>query len=33
MAQNRDWFIGLVKRIVTFGMQRRRKFLAQFFWL
>jgi hypothetical protein len=32
MAQNRDWFIGLAKKIVTFGMERR-KFLAQFFWL
>jgi hypothetical protein len=31
MAHVRDWFIGLVKKIVTFGTQRRKEFLAQFF--
>jgi hypothetical protein len=31
MARDRDWFIGLVKKVVTFGKQRKREFLAQFF--
>jgi len=33
MAYDRDWFIGLVKTVVTFGTEIRREFLAQFFLL
>jgi hypothetical protein len=31
MVHDRDWFIGLVKKIATFGTQRRKEFLAHLF--
>jgi hypothetical protein len=31
MVRDRDWFLGLGKKIVAFRTQRRREFLVQFF--